>query len=339
MLSSLFLPTSFLSHSLLSLRQQATLINCSLTINYVPFVCHSEIVTSFCPNLFHYTKDIELTSLNSLTETSLFANVIESFYGRTLSISSENRDLVLRIARALGYKSLISFLESEPEVDLLSFTTLPLFNNHLYGLHKDIRVFYKNTSFLTNSLLLVAFTNSLLKSVSCASLEFSTKFIVFTDEFLVREKNFLKFFNLIYGEVIDLKISNIMEFVELSQFFSVIEVQNQCFNFLQTNQFSSNQLVTLIKNVNKRGLTQFFPDNPLIFENCSEIVSEAPLVLDFWCIRQLVSIFDSIWVFKCLIKKMESTLIEPDQLSQILNSVKLKETELVKFLRFLDLLF
>ncbi|KAL0246289.1 hypothetical protein GEMRC1_007501 [Eukaryota sp. GEM-RC1] len=334
---------------LCSFQQAYILTDTVIVYGSIKFHCHSSIITPFSSVLKEkllQSSTLELSSMSSDIDSELLLSVLNTFYGHSLPISTQSVPMFSFIASLLQYHELNDFLDDRmsnglKHLDSNNFKLDPktCISKFVESCPHDVRVSYKNTDIMMNSLNLTLFSRTFLTSSSQTCTNSSVKRFQYFDEFPgVSEDNLVAFFNLFHYQAIKLNFLNLLDFLQLSKYFQVDQLQLTCEQFLASNRFSETELIYILKISNQRYLYKFVENNIEIFKNLSHIC-EYPIPLRISFIILLLPFIDVVWLFRCLMKLHKVDPFSPSELSEILFSLVISDSECSQIFEILKPLF
>ncbi|KAL0231449.1 hypothetical protein GEMRC1_010853 [Eukaryota sp. GEM-RC1] len=203
---------------------------------------------------------------------------------------------------------------------------------------KDVRVSYKNTVIDMNSVILAIFSKTFYNSFNCDVSNQDILYFEYDDEFPdLCEDLFCVFFKLFYFESVEFTVLNILDFLQLSNFFQVQELSTACTQYLSDTSFSESDLVQLLKISNDINQLNFVKDNIQLFASLSTI-STVPIPLKVSFIQCSLGYVNESFLFKCLIKGHKMYDLKVSELEAVLNT-PIAESNLFEICQILEPLF
>ncbi|KAL0246678.1 hypothetical protein GEMRC1_007889 [Eukaryota sp. GEM-RC1] len=334
---------------LYSFQERNLLTDAVIVYDGIHFHCHSSIISAFSPVLKEkllQSSTIEISLYSFLTDPELFISILKSFYGQPLPVTTQSAPILSLIASLLQFQELSEFVidrmtKGFGNYDTNNFKLDPkvLFSKFLECCSRDVRVTYKNSDIMMNSLILALFSRTYSTSFTCNFADSAVRNFKYLDEFPgVTGNNLQLFFDLFHCKSIKLNISNVLDFFQLSVYFQVDELKLSCIEFLASNSFSETKLIYLLKISNERYQLNFVENNIEIFKNLSNI-SEEPFPLRSSFIVLLLSSIDIVWLFRCLMELHKVDPFIPSALSEILTTSILPDFHLIRIFEILKPLF
>ncbi|KAL0243379.1 hypothetical protein GEMRC1_005940 [Eukaryota sp. GEM-RC1] len=183
----------------------------------------------------------------------------------------------------------------------------------------DVSITYKELHIQTNALILVATSTSFLHQFSNNFIDSNVRKITYESEFEgVEDYIFEHFFNLFYSDPIELNISNVLSFYQLSIYFQVPELSEACKTFLLTNTFTDLELLSLLNLANVRNQVHFVEEILNIFKNLSQPLKLDSLPLSVEILQRLFPIVDNWWLIQCLLETFKNQELTSEELNSIL---------------------
>ncbi|KAL0242454.1 hypothetical protein GEMRC1_005017 [Eukaryota sp. GEM-RC1] len=237
-------PHSTITAKLCNLRKEGVLIDSSISLHDDEFPCHSVVVSLFSDllktKLFSSSKVDDLDPIFPLLpDSSLFFKVLDSFYGLPLKFTFQDLYHTGVVSTYLKYTNLSDYLALliASELNLKETFTFQLnhdviVSNFQKFAPSDVSITYKEVHIQTNTLILVATSATFLNQFSTSFIDSNIRKITYESEFEGVEKDiFEQFFNLFYSNSIELNISNVLSFYQLSFYFQVPELLEACKSF------------------------------------------------------------------------------------------------------------
>ncbi|KAL0251290.1 hypothetical protein GEMRC1_000503 [Eukaryota sp. GEM-RC1] len=129
---------------------------------------------------------------------------------------------------------------------------------------------------------------------------------------MFRDPNFEIFFRFFLGESFNLDLNNVVDFFQLSVYFSVPILEDTCHSFV-SSLTSTADILTLLKIISERNLFIILSKNLNLFgkfDNYRDLPSPFPLPLSF--ILLIIEVMSNSWVFQCLTLSITNEVFEQD---------------------------
>ncbi|KAL0242668.1 hypothetical protein GEMRC1_005231 [Eukaryota sp. GEM-RC1] len=324
-------PPSTITAKLCSLRKEGVLIDSSIFLHDDEFPCHSAVVSLFSEllktKLFSSSKVDDLVSLfHLLPDSSLLFKVLDSFYGLPLKFTFQDLYHTGVVSTYLKFANLSNYLATlvEAGMNLKNTFTFQLDHDVIVSNFRkfaptDVSITYKEVHIQTNSLILVTTSATFLNQFSTNFNDSNVRKITYESEFEgVEDEIFEQFFNLFYSDLIELKISNVLSFYQLSFYFQVPELLEACKTFLLSNTFTDLELLSLLNLANARFQVRFVEQILNIFKNLSQPLKLDSLPLSVEILQRLFPIVDNWWLIQCLLETFKKQEFTSEELNSIL---------------------
>ncbi|KAL0242632.1 hypothetical protein GEMRC1_005195 [Eukaryota sp. GEM-RC1] len=331
-------PPSTITAKLCNLRKEGVLLDSSISLHDDEFPCHSAVVSLFSDllktKLFSSSKvdDLDLLLL-LLPDSSLFFNVLYSFYGLPLKFTFQDLYHTGVVSTYLKYTNLSDFLATLVETGMSLKNTFTfqldhdvIVSNFRKFAPSDVSITYKEVHIQTNTLILVATSATFLNQFSTSFIDSNDRKITYESEFEgVEEDTFEQFFNLFYSDSIKVNISNVLSFYQLSFYFQVPELLEACKTFLLTNTFTDLELLSLLNLANVRHQVRFVEQILHIFKNLSHPLKLDSLPLSVEILQRLFPIVDNWWLIQCLLETFKNRELTSEELNSILKLIDIHQ--------------
>ncbi|KAL0238185.1 hypothetical protein GEMRC1_012658 [Eukaryota sp. GEM-RC1] len=322
---------STITAKLCNLRKEGVLIDSSISLHDDEFPCHSAVVSLFSEllktKLFSSSKVNDLDPIFPLLpDSSLLFKILDSIYGLPLKFTFQDLYDIGGLATFLKYTNLSDYLAVliASELNLKETFTFQLNHDVIVSNFRkfapsDVSITYKEVHIQTNSLILVATSATFLNQFSTSFIDSNDRKISYESEFEgVEEEIFDQFLNLFYSDSIQLDISNVLSFYQLSFYFQVPELLEACKTFLLSNTFTDLEILSLLNLANVRYQIHFVEEILNIFKTLSQPLKLDSIPLSVEILQRLFPIVDNWWLIQCLLESFKNQELTSEQLNSIL---------------------
>ncbi|KAL0251456.1 hypothetical protein GEMRC1_000669 [Eukaryota sp. GEM-RC1] len=316
------------------------------------YPCHSSFISSFSPvlkeKLLSSDPEVNFPQLESIVrDADLFFQILDYCYGQPFQLTLKNVGFVLTLCSALQLSSLSDSIHNVVSEGFSKSRVFQLKSEEVLqtiksSVQRDVMLSYKDTSLSISSLVLIC-SSEYFKNLLCLSFADSNeRKFSYSEEFSgVSNSNFETFFKYFLGESFSLDLKNVVDFYQLSVYFSLHNLKETCNSFV-SSLTSTTDIFTLLKIVSERNLLNFLRENLSLIgklDNNQDLPSPFPLPLSF--ISLIIEAMSNSWVFQCLTLSITNEVFEEDYhiLSQTFEKIVVNDQNITEIYSFLRPLF
>ncbi|KAL0237890.1 hypothetical protein GEMRC1_012364 [Eukaryota sp. GEM-RC1] len=327
------LPTpTVLCQKLDQFRESYSLTDVVITYDGQEFPVHRAIVSlhsSFLDSLHSRSRGgavYEIPKIPTIND-SLVESVLQSFYGKPLTINTSNITPIIIIASQLNYPALStvcqSCLVSGLGTDFI-FKLNP--SDIVYKLKEsrtaDVIIKFKGTKIMVHSMLLCCWSKFFENRIIGPLAEDNDDDYDFTQKFGFSVELFESFLAFFYCQSMDLNVNNIFEFFHLAVYFQVECLQSFCFDFLSNCSLLIDNFINLIKKAGDTNDFYFVNEFKYILSSVSITTDSTPIRLPLSFIVNLLKleVFNNLYFLKCTVFSYNSESSANEELISILRN-------------------
>ncbi|KAL0251578.1 hypothetical protein GEMRC1_000791 [Eukaryota sp. GEM-RC1] len=308
------LPTpTILCQKLDQFRESFSLTDVIITYDDHEFPVHRVIVSlhsSFLDSLASRSRgsDVYQIPKSPTVEDNLVDSVLQTFYGKPLTINTSNFTPIMILASQLNYPALSTACQSCLVSGLANDFVFKLKPSDI--VHKlkesrtaDVIIKFKGTKIKVHSMLLCCWSKFFENRIIGPLAEDNDDDYDFTQKFCFLVEVYEKFFDLFYCQNIDLNVNNIFEFFHLAVYFQVECLQNFCISFISSYSLSIDDVINLIKKAGDANDFYFVNEFKSILSTVSITTDSTPIRLPLNFIVNLLEleVFNSLYLLKCAV--------------------------------------
>ncbi|KAL0245230.1 hypothetical protein GEMRC1_009309 [Eukaryota sp. GEM-RC1] len=315
-------------------KQKEFLTDKTIVFHGQSYHCHSSFLSSFSPvlkeKLLGSDPEVHFPQLESIVPNAdLFFQILDYCYGQPFHLTLKNIGVVLTLCSSLQLSSLSDPIHKVISKGFSTSRDLRLKSEEVLqtiksSVQRDVMLSYKGKSLTISSLVLIC-SSEYFKNMFCSNFADSNeRKFSYSDEFTgVSVSNFETFFKSFLGESFDLDVNNVIDFYQLSTYFSVDKLKETCNSFVPSITTTRN-IFLLLKTTSERNLLNFLRQNTKLFGGSNKVQDlppPFPLPLSF--ISLLIEVMSNSWLLHCLTLSITDQQIEEDYrtLSQIFEKI------------------
>ncbi|KAL0250945.1 hypothetical protein GEMRC1_000159 [Eukaryota sp. GEM-RC1] len=315
-------------------KQNEFLTDSCIVMHGQSYPCHSSFLSSFSPvlkeKLLSSDHEVNFPQLESIVpDAGLFFQILDYCYGQPFQLTLKNMGLVLTLCSALQLSSLSDSIHKVVSEGFSKSRHLQLKSEEALqtiksSVERDVMLSYKDKSLSISSLVLIC-SSEYFKNMFCMNFaDSNVRKFSYSEEFTgVSNSNFETFFKYFLGESFNLDLNNVVDFYQLSTYFSVEKLKETC-NACVSSVTSTTNILGLLKTISERNLLNILRENLLLFgtlDRDRDFLPSFPLPLSF--ISLLIEVMSNSWFLQCLILSITNEVFEEEfhTLSQIFEKI------------------
>ncbi|KAL0251969.1 hypothetical protein GEMRC1_001181 [Eukaryota sp. GEM-RC1] len=308
------LPTpTILCQKLDQFRESSSLTDIIITYDDQEFPVHRVIVSlhsSFLDSLPSRSRGSDVYEIPKIptVDDSLVDSVLQTFYGKPLTINTSNISPLIFLSSHLNYPALSTVCQSCLISGLATDFVFKLKPSDI--VHKlkesrtgDVIIKFKGTKIPVHSMLLCCWSKFFENRIIGPLAEDNDDDYDFTQKFGFPIEVYEKFFDFFYCQSIDLNVNNIFEFFHLAVYFQVECLQNFCIAFISSFSLTIDDVINLIKKAGDADDFYFVNEFKSILSSVSITTDSTPINLPLSFIVNLLEleVFNNLYLLKCVV--------------------------------------
>ncbi|KAL0251222.1 hypothetical protein GEMRC1_000435 [Eukaryota sp. GEM-RC1] len=313
-------------------RESSSLTDVIITHDDQEFPVHRVIVSlhsSFLDSLPCRSRGCAVYEIpkSPTVDDSLVDSVLQTFYGKPLTINTSNITPIIILASQLNYPALSAACQSCLINGLATDFVFKLNPSDI--VHKlkesrtaDVIIKFRGTKIKVRSMLLCCWSKFFENRIIGPLAEDNDEDYDFTQKFGFSVELFEKFLDFVYCQSIDLNINNIFEYFHLAVYFQVECLQKFCADFLSSYSLSIDDVINLIKKAGDANDFYFVNKFKSILSKVSITTDSTPIRLPLSFIVNLLElmVFNNLYLLKCAVFSYDSESSANEELISILRN-------------------